>query len=180
MTGVQTCALPISGIINTALKAGLADADLIQRVTAQMARLNRTAAEVMVNYPVHACTDVTGFGLIGHLAEMVVESGKGIHLFASRIPVIEEAIGFAKMGIIPAGAHHNREFRLPWVRFSDRVERHLQDILFDPQTSGGLLICVKEEALKDLLSQLNDEGETESQHIGAVIAAPGDTILVDD
>lgn len=167
-----------TGIINTAIKANLANDALIETVTRQMARLNRTAAEVMANYPVHACTDITGFGLIGHLVEMVVGSGKGIRLYASHIPVIEGTAGFAKMGIIPAGAHRNREFRDSWVSFHQGVERYLQDIFFDPQTSGGLLISVKEEALQPLLTHLNSEGETETKHIGEVVLEPEEKIQV--
>jgi selenide, water dikinase len=103
-----------TGIINTAIKAGLASAAVTDRVSRQMAALNKDAARIMADFPVHACTDITGFGLMGHLAEMVERSGHGVRLDASRVPVIPEALEFAAMGLIPAGAYNNRAFRKRW------------------------------------------------------------------
>ncbi len=131
-----------TGIVNTAIKGNLASEALIQQVIAIMASLNRTAAEVMRRYPVHACTDITGFGLIGHLAEMIQGSGLGLSVHVDTLPVIQEAIEFAGMGMVPAGAHRNRSFRSAMVALASSVDPILQDILYDPQTSGGLCIVV--------------------------------------
>ncbi len=124
-----------TGIINTVIKAGMASAELAERVTRLMAELNRGAAEVMTCFDVGACTDVTGFGLLGHLSEMVCGSGAGVRLFSEQFPVIPEALEFAAMGLIPAGAFKNREFREAGITFAHAVQQPLQDVLFDPQTS---------------------------------------------
>jgi len=167
-----------TGIINTAIKGGLAGGKIIDSVTRLMATLNRAAAEVMQGYPVHACTDITGFGLLGHMAEMVVDSGLGMEIFADRIPIIPEALEFAGMGMVPGGAHKNREFRERIVDFSPSLDRVFQDILFDPQTSGGLLICVAEEAAEGLLERLKEKGSDQAAVIGKVVAEPRGRIWV--
>lgn len=167
-----------TGIINTAIKGGLADTDLIDTVTRLMAMLNRKAAEVMADYPVHACTDITGFGLLGHLAEMVVDSGMGIRLFSNRIPIISKAMDFASMGLVPGGAYENRKFRQAVVEFSSSIDNIFQDILFDPQTSGGLMICVDKTCAGDLLAQLHKNSLPDCAIIGEVSSEPTGKIVV--
>ena len=166
------------GIINTAIKGGLASKEIIQSVTQLMATLNREAAEVMKNYPVHACTDITGFGLLGHLTEMVQDSGCGIRIDSRRIPVLPETVSYAGMGLIPGGAFRNREFYQPIVTFDPSVERILQDILFDPQTSGGLLISVNRESADQLLQALKEKGIREASIVGEVVPEPKEKIIV--
>ena len=99
-----------TGIINTAIKGGLASAEIIKRVTRLMATLNRVAAAIMSNYPVHACMDITGFGLLGHIAGMVSDFPFGIRLISDTIPIMPEACDYARMGLVSAGAYKNREF----------------------------------------------------------------------
>jgi selenide,water dikinase len=168
-----------TGIINTAIKGGLASADVIKRVTRLMATLNREAAEVMSRYPVHACTDITGFGLLGHMAEMVSGMPFGIRLMSRQIPMLPEAFEYAGMGLVPAGAYKNREFRECMVDFDPSIDRLVQDILFDPQTSGGLLIGVQHDRADDLVSELKDRGIDAAAVIGEVTAAPTERIVVD-
>ena len=168
-----------TGIVNTAIKGGLASPDVIERVTHLMARLNRKPAEIMDRYRVHACTDITGFGLLGHLAEMVLDSGCGIRLESGKIPFIPEAREYAEMGLVPAGGYRNREFRGPMTSFQPSVERFFQDLLFDPQTSGGLLISVSEKDAADLLDALKDGGVPEAVIIGDVIVHKGEKIFVE-
>lgn len=167
-----------TGIVNTAIKAGMVDAASADAVTRLMARLNRDAAEVMERYPVRACTDVTGFGLLGHLAEMVVGSGCAAEIDAGAVPVIEDALTFAAMGMIPAGAYKNREFRASVVEIADSVDRAVADILFDPQTSGGLLIAVASPHAESLLKDLLERGEDRSAVIGRIIEGPEERIRV--
>lgn len=167
------------GIVNTAVKADLASAELVETVTRIMAALNRKAAEVMGRFDVGACTDVTGFGLLGHLAEMVSGSGLGARIDSRRVPMIPEALEFAAMGLIPAGAYRNREFREGMLDFAESVERTRQDVLADPQTSGGLLISIQEAQAADLVSALKDSGIADAADIGAVTAGPDETIRVD-
>lgn len=145
------------GILTTALKAGFLENKVLeQRILGQMAELNRTARDIMVKYPVHSCTDVTGFGLLGHGYEMASGSGCTLHINTGSVPYIKEAYEFAEMGMIPAGAYRNREYAEPGVAIRGSVTRAMQDILYDPQTSGGLLIAVAESSAPALLRELQD------------------------
>jgi selenide,water dikinase len=168
-----------TGIINTAVKGGLASAEIIETVTRLMATLNRDAAQIMEKYPVHACTDITGFGLLGHVAEMIIDSPFAIRLISNNIPIIPQTFDYAGMGLVPAGAYNNREFRECMVDFSPSVDRLMQDVLFDPQTSGGLLICVDKESAENLLAELQKSGIKEVAIIGEVVSEPEGKIVVD-
>ena len=167
-----------TGIINTAIKGGIVSNETIESITRLMATLNRDAAEVMGHYPVHACTDITGFGLLGHLCEMVVDTDVGIKLQASLVPYFPEAMEYARMGLVPAGTYKNREFREAFVDFAPSVDRFMQDILFDAQTSGGLLISVAREGANELLSELKRRGIASATVIGEVVSEPNEKILV--
>lgn len=168
-----------TGIVATAIKAGLADQDVTDRVIRSMSTLNRLAAKVMCDFTVHACTDITGFGFVGHLAEMVVDSGFGARIYSSALPIYKEALEWADMGLIPAGTYTNRDFRGKFVEFSSNVNRNIQDILFDPQTSGGLLIAVEKDEAEDMLTKLKSCGVVSAAIVGQVISAPVDMIIVE-
>lgn len=168
-----------TGIINTAIKGGLASAEITERVTRLMATLNRDAAEVMQAFPVHACTDITGFGLLGHLAEMTVDSGLGVRLLSRDVPILPETLNYASMGLLPAGAYKNREFRECMVDFSPSVDHLVQDALFDPQTSGGLLICIAPDRADALLEALEKKGIKQAAIIGDVVPEPRERIVVE-
>jgi selenide,water dikinase len=167
-----------TGIINTAIKAGMASAKLTDKVTHLMAALNRDAAEIMSNFDVSACTDVTGFGLLGHLAEMVCGSRTSARIFSDQVPLIAEALEFAAMGLIPAGAYKNREFRESMITFADTVGRSRQDVLVDPQTSGGLLISVSAQQAEALVAALKDAGIGDASRIGEILSGPEEKIWV--
>jgi selenide, water dikinase len=167
-----------TGIVNTAIKAGMASVDLTDRVTRLMAELNRNAARIASDFNIEACTDVTGFGLLGHLAEMTCGSGLGVRVFSGQVPVIPEALEFAAMGLIPAGAYKNREFRESMIDFASTVPRSRQDVLFDPQTSGGLLIGVGGDRAAGLVGALKDGGIAEATQIGEIFPEPGEKIRV--
>ena len=143
------------GILTTAAKAGMmTDRAVMDRLYRQMTQLNKTACEVMQRYRVHSCTDVTGFGLMGHSCEMAQGSGCTLHLQAGNIPYHPEALEMADMGLIPAGAYRNRDFAEHAAEVRGSVSRAMQDILYDPQTSGGLLIAVDERDGEALLREL--------------------------
>jgi len=167
-----------TGIINTAIKGGLASPEIIETVTQLMATLNRDAAEVMKDYPVHACTDITGFGFLGHLAEMVKDSGLGVQIQTSRIPILSETLDYARIGLLPAGAFKNREFYGCRVEMAPSVDGLVQDVLFDPQTSGGLLISVQGDHGNDLLSKLKERGIRDAAMVGQVVSEPKEKIMV--
>lgn len=167
-----------TGIINTAIKGGLASKEIIDTVTRLMATLNRDAAEIMKDYPVHACTDITGFGLLGHIAEMIIDTRFSVTLISKTIPIIPETLEYAGMGLVPAGTYNNREFRECMVDFAPSVDRLVQDILFDPQTSGGLLICVDRKNADELLKKLREKGMDSAAIIGDVATEPREKIVV--
>lgn len=168
-----------TGIVNTAIKAGLASEQLVLDTTRLMAQLNKTAAETMTEYEIHACTDITGFGLLGHLAEMVIDSSKSLLVHSKDVPTLPEAMEFGSMGLVPAGAHKNREFRECMTRISANVTPVVKDILFDPQTSGGLLICCPSSQTERLLADLHSRGLVQSAIIGKVIDDPSQKIFVE-
>ena len=142
------------GIITTAAKAGLAEKALTERIYRQMAALNRAARDVMVKYPVHSCTDVTGFALLGHSFEMAQGSGVTVHIQTENVPFHKEAWAFADMGLVPSGAYRNRDYAEAGVRLTREIARPMQDILYDPQTSGGLLIALPEKDAAQCLDEL--------------------------
>jgi selenide, water dikinase len=167
-----------TGIINTAIKAGMAAEEQIVAIIEQMAMLNRKASELMQEVGVHACTDITGFGLLGHASEIVQNSSVGMEIKASSVPISTGAIEFARMGLIPGGTYRNRDFRANMVVFAPAVPEWAPDILFDPQTSGGLLIAVSQERAPILLAKLHEAGCAKSAVIGKVIAKPADKVRI--
>ncbi len=156
-----------TGIFSTAVKAKLASTEDIKEAVSVMSMLNKTAADVMKGFEVHACTDVTGFGLAGHLLEVAKGSNKELILNSASVPMLKNAMDFASMGFVPAGAHKNRTFFEKDVKIKRNVDRALADVLFDPQTSGGLLIFLNESQAEALIKQMKTSG-VEVWQIGAV------------
>ena len=161
-----------TGIINTAQKGGMASPEAVQRAGAIMAALNRVAAEVMKGFRVHACTDVTGFGLLGHLSEMLGGGGIGIKVFVAEVPILTGAEEYAGMGLVPGGARRNSAFYAPKVQGGEKCPPVLLDILYDPQTSGGLLIATPEADADGLLRRLQEVGVRDARIIAEVVAQP--------
>ena len=157
-----------TGIIATALKRGLANEELANKAKSVMRQLNKAAAEVMDNFNVNACTDVTGFGLLGHLMEMSKGSKMDVQIDFNAIPFIYGVEQLAVNGVIPGGTLNNREYVSDWVNWDDIKTDHQQLMLCDAQTSGGLLIAIKEDQSKPLLQALIGAGLTESKMIGKV------------
>lgn len=145
------------GILTTAAKAELADKATLDRIYAQMAALNKAARDVMVTYPVHSCTDVTGFSLLGHGFEMAQGSGCTLHITVGDVPYHAEALEFASMGLVPAGAYRNRKYAGSGVKLCREISLAMQDILYDPQTSGGLLFALPEKDAMECLRELQDK-----------------------
>ncbi len=168
-----------TGIVSTALKAGLAGAGLVARSVASMTTLNRRAAELLtVTEGVHACTDVTGFGLIGHALEMIEGSATGMRIFASAVPFFPEVRPFAEEGIVPGGLIRNRKYREAQIEVGENCPAWLVDILFDPQTAGGLLIALAPGEAERLLARMHTAGITEAAIVGEVIASPAGKIVL--
>jgi len=167
-----------TGIINTAIKAGLVDEKTVARVTECMATLNEKASVLMQEIGVHACTDITGFGFLGHTAQVAQNSQVGIDIDVTSIPFFPEAGEFAKLGVCPAGLYRNREFYSSAVKITSEVSIHMQDVLFDPQTSGGLLICLAPKKAELLLDKLQQAGVEDATIIGEVVSKPGGVVTV--
>ena len=141
------------GVLTTAAKAGLAPPQAMERAYGLMTTLNKAARDVMVRYRVHACTDVTGFGLLGHGLELAQGSGVELEIDAGAVDFLPEAAELAKMGILPEGMYRNRSFAQEAVDPGE-TELWLQDLLYDPQTSGGLLMAVDPEDAEELYEAL--------------------------
>ena len=167
-----------TGIINTAIKGNLTDEDMIKRVTAIMSTLNRKAKEIFLSFDVSACTDVTGFGLLGHACEMIEDQDVGLRIYPERIPLIDKVMDLARMGIVPAGTLRNLNFRKEYLTGAEKVEPAFMDILFDPQTSGGLLIAVKAEEAESLVTGLRGGGSKDASIIGEFVEGPKGKIVI--
>ncbi|MBP3500716.1 MAG: selenide, water dikinase SelD [Oscillospiraceae bacterium] len=141
------------GILTTAAKAELAEASTMAKALRLMTTLNKSARDAMVKYRVHACTDVTGFGLLGHTCEMAQGSDVQITLRTGDMDLIGESLEFARMGLLPEGMYRNRQFAEKYVD-GGAVELAVQDMLYDPQTSGGLLIAVDPDDAPALFAEL--------------------------
>lgn len=164
------------GIINTAIKGEVASKEAYNKAVKVMSTLNKYAGEIVANYNLSACTDITGFGIMGHGYEMASASKVTLKIYSDRVPYIEEAKEYAEMGLVPAGSYNNRNY-IDGKYELKNIPEWMKDILFDPQTSGGLLItCSKEEGekiMKELLTL-----EMPSAIIGEVIQQQGENYII--
>ena len=165
-----------TGIMNNALKADLFPTGTAQAV-ASMSTLNRVAAEVAHNFTIHACTDVTGFSLMGHSVEMASASNVTIHIKIYDIPLFDDVIEAAQMGLVPAASYGNRK-AITDVQVDANLDGVWTDILFDPQTSGGLLFSVPATEGADLVKSLRDVGVEGATIVGAVESFSGLAVRV--
>lgn len=147
-----------TGVMISAIKGGFTKSDESNPAVKSMLTLNNTALKYFDQYQINACTDVTGFGLIGHLLEMSENSSLEIQIDAAEIPVFAGVRDFAESGLLPAGAYKNRDNYEDFVSESGKRDQTLYDLMYDPQTSGGLLISVAEEDAAELLIDLYAEG----------------------
>lgn len=150
-----------TGILSTAIKGKLAGLEVEQTITEVMATLNRAAAKAINSardngHQIHACTDITGFGLLGHLHEMTAASKVSARIYSDRIPLIPGCLDFVAMGIIPKGAYTNRNFYAKWLKKIDSKEDAMELVLADPQTSGGLLIAAPPQAAEAVLNHMRE------------------------
>lgn len=169
-----------SGIITTAHKGEMVSEQILAKMIAWMATLNKDAAEVAREVGVKACTDITGFGLLGHTVEMLRESGNGAVFYLDSIPLAEGVLEMAEMGFVPGGAKVNREYVWEFLEDGEKADNVWLDILCDPQTSGGLLMAVKKEKGAKALQLLKARNLTGAAVVGEIIAEEkGKVSLVD-
>ena len=164
-----------TGVISTAIKRGEARQSWIDDAVQSMTTLNATAAEVAGKFAVHAATDVTGFGLIGHAREMAAGSGVSLRIHAAKVPLLEGAIDCVRSGFIPGGLKNNREFAECLVGYDQSVPAEVRTMLFDPQTAGGLLLSVARDDSAALLAGLQRAGVPAAE-IGEVLP-PGKPLI---
>jgi selenide,water dikinase len=139
--------------------------------------LNDKAIEVFNKYKINSCTDVTGFGLIGHLTEMVKASNIQINIDTNQVPIFDQVIEYAEMGLYPEGGYSNRDNYQEMVNTKEGVDQNIEDILYDPQTSGGLLLSVSKKYSKKVLNMLHDLGVEDAAIIGEVKKGKEEIIL---
>jgi len=147
-----------TGIIATALKGQIADETAVNEMIEILTCLNKYILEIIPVYEIGGLTDVTGFGLAGHLMEMAVASKKKTILYSERIPLITMAKEYADMGLIPAGAYRNRNYCREHVEIKSKIEKSVEDIIFDPQTSGGLLMTAEKKDSNEIVNKIRDLG----------------------
>jgi len=169
-----------SGIASTAVKGGVADSALQKRSVAAMMELNRKAAELMAKRDdIHACTDITGFGLLGHTMEMIEGTDTGIKIYSKAIPYFEGVQELIETGIIPGGLIRNRKFREQQIEKGANCPAWIIDLLFDPQTSGGLFISLPEAGATELLAEMHKAGIPDAAIVGEVVSTPPGKIVVE-
>jgi selenide,water dikinase len=161
-----------TGIIATALKGGMASEKAVRQMVESMTALNRKASEKMQALGAHACTDITGFGLIGHGLELAKASHVGLRIWANKVPAFPEAMEYARIGLIPAGAYSNRQFFSCRMDVRSSVSAVLGDLFYDPQTSGGLLISLPPREAEELVGALREGGNHSAAIVGEVVKEP--------
>lgn len=168
-----------TGVISTALKAGKASSIAVEKINNSMKTLNNVAAKIMTDFGAHACTDVTGFGLLGHALQLAQASNVSIRFDSKKIPIFEEAFEYAEMSLFPGGTKKNAKFVAPQIEFSDTVDQSTRMILADAQTSGGLLIIVHKEIGETICTKLQVNGLSNTRIIGEVFPLQKKSIFVD-
>jgi len=160
------------GVVTTALKRQLLDETYLQAATNTMKRLNRDAARLAREFGVRSMTDITGYGLLGHGYEMASASGLDFHIDLGKIRWLPGSVEYARQGVFAGGMYRNKSYYEQWVRFEGQVEEHYQHLLYDPQTSGGLLMAVAAQHAQALLERLLAAGD-EAAIIGEVVEGTG-------
>jgi selenide,water dikinase len=167
-----------TGVLATALKQRALSPQRTKMLVDSMTQLNREASEIMLRHDPHACTDITGFGLIGHANEMAEASGVTVELRSHGVPLLEGAREAVEKGYLTGGGHSTRRFMTEKVRFATAVDETMTSLLFDPQTSGGLLIAVAPEHAPTLLAELR-KSHPRAAVVGECVARRDAPILVE-
>ena len=158
-----------TGVISTALKGEMASPEDVRRMVECMVTLNRRPAEWMEALGAHACTDITGFGFIGHSLEIAVASQVGLVVESKRVPLLPNGLEYGRMGLFPAGAYSNRQYYSCKVEADPTVPSLLIDLFYDPQTSGGLLVSLPQDQAEQMVEGLRKDGHADTSIIGEVV-----------
>ena len=168
-----------TGIVSTAIKGGEANPDLMKMATSCMTRLNRKTSEIMIAAgDIHACTDITGFGFLGHASEMIEGENVGLQINSSAVPVFAGVRELVETGFVPGGLYRNKDFRIKQVQKEKTCPDWLFDVFFDPQTAGGLFFSLPQSKGNTLIKKLRDAGITDAAIVGEVMAEHPGKIVV--
>jgi len=167
-----------TGTISFAAQIGKAEAAWLEEIGRSMSELNKTAAEIMVEARVRAATDVTGFGLLGHLSEIAVQSGVTAEVYSENVPLFEGVLSCLRRQIISGAVERNREYASKFVERDKDVDEELETALYDPQTSGGLLMCVEAKKAGAVMRKLRKAGLERAAMIGRIVGSSEGKILV--
>jgi len=167
-----------TGVINFANKMDKASVSAVMAVNKSMAELNKTASEIIAEMGVTTATDVTGFGLIGHLSEIVVQSGVTAEIYADQVPLFDGVVDYIRKEMISCALRRNKEYASQYLEVAKNISQEMENVFYDPQTSGGLLIAIGEEQGEGLLSRLKKKGIKDAAIIGKVISKSGGRILL--
>ena len=162
-----------TGLITTGGKQNVVNKLTMDKALESMSLLNKDASEAMMDVGVNSCTDITGFGLLGHMKDMMTSSGVTAKIYSSKVPILDGSLELAKSNIFPDGTNRNIDYVADLVSWDPSLEDHMKLILCDPQTSGGLLISVDESKLELLIGQLGKSGNNISSVIGDVVDLEG-------
>jgi selenide,water dikinase len=168
-----------TAIVSTALKQGKASPEAVDRMIAAMVETNRLASERMLEAGANACTDITGFGLLGHAAEMAAGSGTALRIESERVPRFPEAIPYLEEGCLCGGTKRNRAHFGERVDFEPGIPENVRYLLFDAQTSGGLLVSVPAASAEEMIAALRRDGVASAERIGDVLEGPAGRIRVE-
>jgi selenide,water dikinase len=167
-----------TGVITTAIRGGHVPEAMEKRISLSMARLNKSAGEKMVAHGVTAATDITGYGLFGHAREIAEASGVSLRFRLRDIPLFPGAVDFSREGFLPGGSHQNKTYLEGKVFLDPGIEEAVSDLLFDAQTSGGMLICAPEGQAASLLEAIRGGGDPEAMEVGEVLPDQGVSIVL--
>jgi selenide,water dikinase len=168
-----------TGIVSTAIKGGEADPQLVNRAIACMTQLNKKAAELMVTHGnIHACTDITGFGFLGHACEMIEGENVGLHINSSAVPIFAGVQELVESGFVPAGLYRNKNFRISQIERKDTCPDWILDVLFDPQTAGGLFFSISKNEAQGLIQKMHQGGIVDAVIVGKVVSENPGKIVV--
>ncbi len=167
-----------TGVIGFASQIGKASAESLNTISQSMAELNKIPAEIMVDMGVKTATDVTGFGLLGHLSEMAAQSKVTVEIFVDRVPVFDRVFDYIRQGMISGAIERNKEFASQYVTTTSGVSEERETVLYDPQTSGGLLIAIHPDGAEELVSRLKKKGIEHTSVIGKVVSKSDGQIIL--
>lgn len=168
-----------TGIISTALKAGDADPQLVQKAISSMTSLNKKTSELMIAHgDIHACTDITGFGFLGHACEMIEGSNVGLQINSAAVPIFAGVQKLVETGYVPGGLYRNKNFRISQIEKKDTCPDWILDVLFDPQTAGGLFFSISAKVAQSLIKKMHRDGITDAAIVGEVVSDNPGKIVV--